>query len=136
MTPSLVLLAFNLGLKDYDLAWILVNGLLMGFLCLFWSTFMYVGEKLRSKDKGEPNLEMEEKYKFGIISFDNLWFFMKIPWNPIQVSLPNSDLVYSINGRCIRSSLSWLLQRIISCCPNFQLLGVYGHLSFAYASIP
>ena len=79
VTPSLVLLAFNLGLKDYDLARILVNGLLMGFLCLIWSTFMYVGEKIRSKDKGEPNLEMEEKYKFKIISFDNLRFFMKIP---------------------------------------------------------
>ena len=42
---------------------------------------MYVGNKLRKKDKEEPNLEMEEKFKFGILSFDNLWFFMKVPTN-------------------------------------------------------
>lgn len=46
---------------------------------------MYIGEKLRKKDKGEPNLEMEEKYNFGLLSFDNLRFFMKVPWNPLQV---------------------------------------------------
>ena len=46
---------------------------------------MFIGEKLRKKDKGEPNLELEEKYNFGILSFDNLRFFMKVPWNPLQV---------------------------------------------------
>ena len=68
----MILLAFNIGLKDYSLARILVNGILTGILCLFWSLFMYVGNKLRKKDKEEPNLEMEEKFKFGILSFDNL----------------------------------------------------------------
>jgi len=80
LTPSLVLLAFNLGLKDYPLARILVNGLLMSFLCTFWSLVLYIGEKLRKKTD-ETNLEMEEKFKFGILSFDNLRFFLKTPTN-------------------------------------------------------
>jgi len=44
---------------------------------------MYIGEKIRKKDKGEPNLELEEKYSFGLLSFDNLRFFMKVPKNPL-----------------------------------------------------
>ena len=81
----MILFAFNLGLKDYHLVWILVNGILTALMCAFWSTFMFLFDKIWKKEKGEPNLGFEEKYNFGIFSFDNFWYFLKSPWSFTQV---------------------------------------------------
>jgi hypothetical protein len=74
MTP-LLLMAFNLGLKDYYIARVVTCGCLIGAIT---GLMMFVGflvEKLRKKEK-DNNLNLEDEFKFGICSVDNFRFFM------------------------------------------------------------
>ena len=83
-TIPLILLALNLGLKDYPLARIITCGVVTCVITLFWAVVGFLIEKFHKKGD-DANLNLEDNFSFGFCKLDNLKFFLHRPKNPLQL---------------------------------------------------